>query len=126
MIQSAMISRAAFTPIAIALVAATLLTALLTNMCLWREFHHAKWIVDPHPPLGPVVSFLRTIYPFVWIMPLLTFAFACLLHRRTPVPAFQVAWYVSSVAFALFAWFLLIAFSFFIVHTKWWHYLDGI
>lgn len=38
----------------------------------------------------------------------------------------QVTWFVSSVAFVLFAWFLFIAFSFCIAHTMWWHYLDGI
>src|SRR6266480_1109817 len=104
-----MIPKPAFTPIVIALVVATLLTAFWSFLDLYDEFHRAKWIVDSHPPLPYPAALLGTIYPFIWFLPLLTLAFAIILRRRTEIPVTLVSWFVSSVGLALFIWFLLIA-----------------
>ena len=118
-----MIPRAAFTPIGVALVTATLLTAFFSHLFLDAEFRDAKWIVDFHPPLPLPTALLSTIYPFVWLLPLFTSVFAFWLRRRPEMTVVQVSWFVSSVTLALFSWYLLITVAFVCIYSQSGHYI---
>jgi hypothetical protein len=117
-----MIPRAAFAPIAIAMVIATLLTAFFSHLFLDAEFHDAKWIVDSHPPLPYPTAFLGAIYPFIWLLPLFTCVFAFVLFRRPELRVAHVTWFGSSVALALFFWYLLIVVAFLCIYSQSGHY----
>ncbi len=123
-ITGTMISRATFTPIALASVLVTVLTAFWSFFALFSEFHFATWTFGSRPPLPPLTALLRAVYPFVWLLPLGALGFALLLGRRREISAVQTSWYVCSVAFLVFCWFLFVAVAFFCVYAGFGHYIS--
>jgi hypothetical protein len=121
-----MIPRKLLIPWIVTLIAATLLTAGVSWLGLIAEFHDAKWIVDSHPPLPYPTLLLRCIYPYIWMLPLIAMVVGIALLRRKEVSIVRFSWFVCSVSFALFCWFMLIVVSFFLVYCQRGHYISPI
>jgi len=117
-----MIPRKTALPWIVTLIAITLLTVTVGSMALFLEFRDAKWIVDSHPPLSYPMSWLKLLYPYIWILPFFATAFGVALLRKADVSAVRLSWLFCSISFALFCWLLLIFVAFFMLYCDYWHY----